>query len=185
VRAMNREEILRNAKNHCFFIGLNDSGAELCKSNTIYGVAGIHYVQHQLGISQNATFIATPDMTITRNASRWKSGFGYGGKVSWGEGDHDFIILNTKPNACGMLVGGLEELPNIEALIKKLHEMERSTTQIDGIEVIWDFYKSNHFIDLFEVKPVTKIDLDLPPYAFIIHGSAGEFKGDNELGFGL
>jgi len=182
---MNREEILRNAKNHCFFIGLNDSGAELCKANTIYGIAGIHYVQHQLGISQNATFIATPDMTITRNASRWKSGFGYGGKVSWGEGDHDFIILNTKPNACGMLVGGLEELPNIEVLIKKLHEMERSTTQIDGIEVIWDFYKSNHFIDLFEVKPVTKIDFDLPPYAFIIHGSAGEFKGDNKLGFGL
>jgi len=182
---MNREKILRNAKDHCFFIGLTDSGAELCRANTIYGIAGIHYVQHQPGMSPSATFIATPDMTITRNASRWKSGFGYGGKVSWGEGDHDFIILNTKPNACGMLVGGLEELPDIESLIKKLHEMETSTTQIDGIEVIWDFYKSNHFIDLFEVTPVTKIDLDLPPYAFIIHGSADEFKGDNELGFGL
>ena len=49
---MNKEEMLRNAKNHCFFIGLNDSGAELCKANTVYGIAGIHCVQNQLGIAQ-------------------------------------------------------------------------------------------------------------------------------------
>jgi len=76
--AMNTEGMLRNAKNHCFFIGLSDSGAELCKANTVYGIAGIHYVQNQLDISPNATFISTPDMTITRNSSRWRSGFGYG-----------------------------------------------------------------------------------------------------------
>lgn len=46
-RAMNKEEMLRNAKNHCFFIGLNDSGAELCRANTVYGIAAIHYVQNQ------------------------------------------------------------------------------------------------------------------------------------------
>jgi hypothetical protein len=136
-------------------------------------------------MSPNATFIATPDMTITRNASRWKSGFGYGGKISWGEGDNELTILNTKPNACGMLVGGLEELPDIETLIKKLHEMETSTISIDGTKVIWDFYKSNHFLDLFEAKLVAKIDFNLPPYAFIIHGSVQEFKGNNELGIGL
>jgi len=182
---MNRQELLKNARNHCFFIGLNDSGAALCRANSIYGIAGIHYVQQKLGMKANATFITTPDMTITRNESRWKSGFGYGGKVSWGEGDIEFIILNTKPNACGMLVGGLEELPDIKSLIKKLYEIEMSKIQIDDIEVTWDFYKSNHFIDLFEVKPVAKIELNLPPYAFIIHGSADEFKGDNKLGFGL
>jgi hypothetical protein len=63
--------------------------------------------------------------------------------------------------------------------------MDTNSIQIEGIEVVWDFYKSNHFIDLFEVKPTAKIDLNLPPYAFVIHGSADEFKGDNELGFGL
>jgi len=182
---MKKEEMLLNAKNHCFFIGLNDSGAELCRANIVYGIAGIHYVQNQIGISPNATFISTPDMTITRNASRWRSGFGYGGKISWGAGDDDLVILNVKPNACGMLVGGLEELPNIEDLIKKLHEMEASTIKINGIEVIWDFYKSNHFIDLFHVKPVAKLDQNLPPYAFIIHASADEFRGDNESGFGV
>lgn len=182
---MNNEELLRNGKDHCFFIGLTDSGAELCKANTPYGIAGIHHAQHQLGRTPNATFIATPDMTITRNVTRWESGFGYGGKISWGEGDDDLVILNVKPNACGMLVGGLEELPDSESLIKKLHEMETGTIKIDSIEVVWDFYKSNHFIDIFRVKPVIKTDLNLPPYAFIIHGSADEFKGDNELGFGL
>jgi len=183
--ATNTEEMLQNAKNHCFFIGLNDSGAELCRANSVYGIAGIHYVQNQLGISPNATFISTPDMTITRNASRWRNGFGYGGKVSWGAGDDDLVILDVRPNACGMLVGGLEEPPAIESLIKKLHEMETSTIEIDGVEVIWDFYKSNHFIDVFRLKPVVRLDVDLPPYAFIIHGSAEEFRADNESGFGL
>ncbi len=179
------EEILRNAKKHCFFAGLNDSGSELCKVNTPYGMAGIHYLQHHLGMEPNATFISTPDMTITRNTSRWKSGFGYGGKISWGKGDDDLIVLNTKPNACGMLVGGLEGLPEIENLIRKLNEIEAEAIKIDGIEVIWDFYKSNHFIDVFEVKPVAKVDFDFPPYAFIIHSSGDEFKGDNKSGFGL
>ncbi|MHC4596136.1 MAG: hypothetical protein ACYS19_14505 [Planctomycetota bacterium] len=64
--AMKTEEMLRNAKNHCFFVGLNDSGAELCRANSLYGIAGIHYVQNQLGMTPNATFISTPDMTITR-----------------------------------------------------------------------------------------------------------------------
>jgi len=182
---MNKEQILRNAKNHCFFIGLNDSGSELCKANTVYGIAGIHCIQNQLGVSPNATFISTPDMTITRNTGRWKSGFGYGGKISWGSGDNDLIILDTKPNACGMLVGGLEELPNIVSLIKKLHELEASKMEIEGIEVTWEFYKSNHFIDLFRVKPIAKLDQELPPYAFIIHGSADEFKRDNKAGCGI
>ena len=182
---MNKEEILRKAKQHCFFIGLNDSGAELCKANTVYGIAGIHHVQKQLGISPNATFISTPDMTITRNTSRWGSGFGYGGKISWGAGDNDLIILDTKPNACGMLVGALDKPPDIVKLIKKLHGLEASKMVMDGIEVSWDFYKSNHFIDVFRLEPVAKLDQSLPPYAFIIHGSADEFRQDNDAGFGI
>jgi hypothetical protein len=182
---MNKEEMLLNAKKHCFFIGLNDSGAELCRANSVYGIAGIHYIQNQLGLSPNATFISTPDMSVTRNTSRWQSGFGYGGKISWGAGDNKLIILDTKPNACGMLVGGLEALPDIESLIKKLHEIETDTIQMDGVDVIWDFYKSNHFIDVFRIKPVAKLAQELPPYAFIIHGSADEFRGDNNSSFGI
>ena len=178
-----RGEMLRNARDHCFFAGLNDSGAELCKANIPYGIAGIHCLQQHLGMEPDATFVSTPDMTITRNAGRWKSGFSYGGKISWGEGNDEVIVLNTKPNACGMFVGGLEELPEIEGLIRKLYDLEAEAMEIDGVEVIWDFYKSNHFIDLFKVEPVTADSF--PPYAFIIHSSADEFKADNEFGFGL
>jgi hypothetical protein len=184
-KAIDKAGLLRNAKSHCFFVGLSDGGAELCRVNTIYGIAGIHYVQNQLGMSPNATFISTSDMTVTRNVSRWRSGFGYGGKISWGNGSDDLIILDVKPNTCGMLVGGLEELPEIESVIKKLHAIGARAVEIDGIEVVWDFYKSNHFIDLFRVKPVAKLDRNLPPYAFIIHGSASEFTADNKSGFGI
>ncbi|GAI16099.1 unnamed protein product, partial [marine sediment metagenome] len=151
----------------------------LCKANSIYGIAGIHYVQNLLGMEPNATFIFTPDMTITRNVGRWRSGFGYGGKISWGDGNNDLIILNTKPNACGMIIGGLEKLPEIEDLIEKLYEMEKDTIKIDGIKIKWDFYKSNHFIDLFRVEPVENLDFYLSPYFFIIHGSVGELTKDN------
>ena len=180
---MNKEEILKNAKKHCFFIGLNDSGAELCKANAVYGIAGIHCVQSQLGMSPNATFISTPDMTITRNTSRWKSGFGYGGKISWGEGNDDLLILNVKPNACGMLVGGLEQLPDIESLINKLHKLEMDTIKIDGVKVVWDFYKSNHFIDVFEVKPLPRLILTyrdmLLPYMDLPMSSVGIMNQDS------
>jgi len=81
------EDLLKKAKDYCFFIGVNDSGAELCKANSVYGIAGIHYLQDKLGITSNATFISTPDMTITRNTARCRSGFGYVGKISCGEGD--------------------------------------------------------------------------------------------------
>lgn len=182
---MEHEKLLRNARNHCFFIGLSDSGAELCKTNSPYGLANIHFVQQLLGRSPDATFVSTPDMTITRNATRWMSGFGYGGKLTWGDGTDPLVFLDTKPNACGMLLGGLDELPDIESLIRKLHEIETSRLSLDEVEISWDFYKSNHFIDLFEAFPTTKLDFDLPRYTFVIHGSAGEFRGDTDLGFGL
>ena len=41
-------------------------------------------------------------------------------------------------------------MPDIEKLIKRLNEIENDGHKIDGITVEWDFYKSNHFIDIFE-----------------------------------
>ncbi len=182
---MDKQKLLKKAKDHCFFIVNKDSGSELCRANMVYGLASIHFIQKELGLEQNAFFISTPDMTITRNINRWKSGFGYGGKISWGEGKHKLIILNTKPNGCGMLVGGLDKLPDTDNLIKRMYEIENTPVKINGINVNFDFYKSNHFIDIFVVKPILKTVTPLPPFAFIIHGSVEEYNGDNHLGFGL
>jgi hypothetical protein len=182
---MDKDNLLHEAAEHCFFLELNDSGAQLCRANVPYGIAQIHHLQRTLGMKADATFIATPDMTVTRNTNRWKSGFGYGGKITWGSGTDELVVLNVKPNACGMLVGGLNELPDSFDLIKRMHDMEREKSSIDGVEVEWDFYKSNHFVNVLKVEPVMNSGIDLPPYAFIIHGSAPEFRGDNETGFGL
>lgn len=178
-----KKELLAKAEAHIFSTGLHDIGTRLCKANMKYGLAKIHWVQEQLGLRPDATFISTPDMTITRNAARWKSGFGYGGKISWGDGELELVILDVKPNTCGMLVGGLESLPDISDLVYRLNALKNQKVRIDGIEVKWDFHISNHFIDLFRVKPLG--EEKFPRYAFIIHSSAGELKGDNPRGFGF
>lgn len=179
----NKNDLLERAADHIFSTGLRDGGTQLCRANMKYGLAKIQWVQEQLGLKPDATFISTPDMTITRNAARWHSGFGYGGKISWGAGDKDLVILNVKPNTCGMLVGGLDCLPEISKLVHKIEEMKDRKDQIDGIDLQWDFHLSNHFIDLFWVKPLGEVQLN--EYVFIIHSSARELTGDNRIGFGL
>jgi hypothetical protein len=46
----------------------------------------------------------------------------------------------------------------------------------------WDFGISNHFINCFETKNLS--DMKLPPYIFLIHGSAPEFRSTKD-GLGL
>ena len=179
----NNKELLTRADAYIFSTGVIDAATHLCRANMKYGLAKIHWVQERLGLKPDATFISTPDMTISRNATRWKSGFGYGGKVSWGDGDIELVVLNTKPNTCGMLVGGLDRLQESSELICKIDKLRGRKSEIDGIEVQWDFELSNHFIDLFWVKPLS--DAELPEYIFIIHSSARELTGDNRTGFGL
>ncbi len=174
---------LEIAKKHIFSTGLGDIGSSLCRENMKYGIAKIHWIQEQLGMETNATFISSPDETVTKNEIRWKNGFGYGGKISWGDGTSKVIILDVMPNACGMLVGGMNEIPKPGKLIERINTIEHTELYIDDIRVIWDFSKSNHFIDVFKV--VRLADVDFPDYAFIIHGGAPELKGDNAKGFGL
>lgn len=174
---------LEIAKTHIFSTGIGDAGSSLCKANMVYGVAKIHYAQEQLGLSPDATFISGPDETITRNENRWKDGFGYGGKISWGDGNSKMIVLDVMPNACGMLVGGLDELPTPQQLIKKIGPLIEEKIYVDDIRVQWDFSKSNHFIDLYSI--VKTADIDLPKYGFIIHSGAPELKGENPKGNGF
>jgi hypothetical protein len=183
---MDREEYLSRAKDHLFMTGINDNGMKLCAANIVYGIAKIHFLQEKLGLKADATFISTPDATITRNAERWNNGFGYGGKVEWGNGTLELMILDLLPNACGMLVGGLEELPQIETLIDKVStiSVKSSDIKVNGIKVVWDFGKGNHFIDVFKVRDIMGMENFLP-YMFIIHGAGDELRDDNTKGYGL
>jgi len=180
---MDKEEFLNEAEKHIFSMGLGDSGSKLCKANMKYGLAKIHYWQESSGITPRATFISTPDMTVTRNVNRWRAGFGYGGKISWGKGDEEIIVLNTKPNACGMFVGGLERFPDEKRLLERVEVFQKKKSFVNKIKVKWDFSKGNHFIEIFSVKPM--VEVELPPYVFVIHGSASELRENSPFAWGL
>ena len=180
---MDKEEFLNEAEKHIFSMGLGDSGSKLCKANMKYGLAKIHYWQESSGITPKATFISTPDMTVTRNVNRWRAGFGYGGKISWGKGDEEIIVLNTKPNACGMFVGGLERFPDEKKLLEKVEVFQKKKSFVNKIKVKWDFSKGNHFIEIFSAKPM--VEVELPPYVFVIHGSASELRENSPFAWGL
>ncbi len=182
IRLSNKDRLLR-AYDHIFSAAINDFGRKLAEVNFGYGLSKIHFVQEALGLKPDATFIGSPDMTVTRNVARFKNGYGYGGKLSWGDNNSDFVILDIKPNACGMLVGGLNKIPPYKDLLEKIEKIRGSVKEIDGIKTEWDFDKSNHFIDVFHIKSLS--DTEFPPYGFIIHGGTGEFKKENPFGDGL
>jgi hypothetical protein len=180
---MHPEALVHRSEQHIFSTGLLDSGARLGLANMRYGLAKIHWAQEQLGLPADATFVTAPDLTVTRNTTRWASGFGYGGAITWGDGEHDLVFLDLKPNACGMIVGGLDSLPDKRDLLHRVHELTCEPIETDGVRISWDFGRSNHFIDLFEVEQLA--DVDFPPYAFMMHFAGGELRGETEHGPGL
>ncbi|MFX1304799.1 MAG: hypothetical protein ACFE9X_15705 [Promethearchaeota archaeon] len=182
ISELSKSDLLDRASQFIFSTGLNDGASKLCKANMKYGLSMFHLIQEKYGFEPKATFISSPDETISRNKYRWNSGLGYGGRLNWGSGEDKLIFLNTKPNCCGILVGGFEELPDPYELIKKIDRIKSEELYHDEILIDWDYGISNHFINCFETKNLS--DIDLPPYIFLIHGSAPEFR-DNSYGMGL
>jgi hypothetical protein len=180
---MDRQMLLQRATEHTFSTGLDDSGARLGLANMKHGLAKIHLAQEALGLVPDATFITAPDLTVTRNQTRWRSGFGYGGRLTWGDGQQELIVLDLKPNCCGMLAGGLDHPPARDTLLQRARGLQADELSIDGIPLQWDFGQSNHFITLFRVTPLD--DSPLLPYAFVIHGSGSELRGETTWGDGL
>ena len=183
VSELTKSDLLDRASQFIFSTGLNDGASKLCKANMKYGLAQFHLIQEKYGFEPKATFISSPDETISRNKFRWNSGLGYGGRLNWGNGNEKLIFLNVKPNCCGLLVGGLEEVPDPYDLIKKIDKIKSVEIFHDDILIDWDYGVSNHFINCFETKNLS--DVNLPPYIFLIHGSAPEFRDDNKHGIGL
>jgi hypothetical protein len=175
---------LERARDHLFSASVDDSGARLCEANVPYGLAKLHWVQEQLGLPQDATFVASPDCTITRNVRRWQQGIGYGGVYEW---SGDFAVLDIKTNSCGMIVGSLPEFPELEDVRARLHQLDELALTLDGIELDNDLTESNHFVDVFEVSE-DKSTEKAPGgarYFFIMHSSGHELRGATAHGPGL
>ncbi|MHA1775478.1 MAG: hypothetical protein DRO88_00130 [Promethearchaeia archaeon] len=182
---LSKKELLKRAKSFYFSLGVEDGASSLCRWNFQYGLAKIHYAQEQLGKDPLATFISTPDETISRNKIRWQNGYGYGGKLTWGDAHDPLIFIDTKPNACGMLVGGLDELPEPSEIIQNINKIIQKEVYIDDIKIQWDFKKGNHFIDVFEIEEKFNDSMRFPNFMFVIHGSAPELRQKNEKGIGI
>lgn len=179
-----KKSLLKRAEEHIFSTGLNDGTSRMCLANMQYGLAKMHIMQQKYGLSPDATFITTPDETVSRNSVRWEAGISYGGRVAWGSGKEKLTVLDVKPNCCGMLVGGLHDLPKPKNILRRVFELEQKASYINDVRVEWDFYKGNHFIDVFRVD-VKESGLNLPKYAVILHAGCPEFKGETEKGMGL
>ena len=182
ISELSKIDLLKRAKEHIFSTGLNDGASKLCRANMKYGLAQFHLIQEKYGFEPKATFISSPDETISRNNFRWNSGLGYGGRLNWGDGNDKLIFLNVKPNCCGILVGGLKEIPDPYDLIKTIDKVKNMELYDNDVLINWDYGVSNHFINCFETKNLS--DIDFPPYMFMIHGSAPEFR-DDKYGIGL
>lgn len=182
VSELSKTELLKRAEKFIFSTGLNDGASRLCKANTKYGLAQFHLIQEKYGFEPKATFISSPDETISRNLIRWSSGLGYGGRINWGCGSDEIVFLNTKPNQCGILAGGLEEAPDPYEIIKRIDEIKQINLYYNDVKLEWDYGISNHFINCFETNSLS--DIELPPYIFFVHGSSPELR-DDKYGIGF
>jgi len=171
---MTSSEIVALARTRILGASLSDLGALLGKANLVYGLAKILWYQDQTGVPTDAEFHMTADFAITRNRTRWSLGFAYGGMVTW---SGPFMILDLKPNACGMLAGGLDQLPDLQ----RWKEMTAPGTgvdigaDVDGERAVWDFETSNHFFQVYRAEWKQWSGAQ-PPFVFLLHGSGDEHR---------
>ena len=97
ISELSKLELIRRANDYIFSTGLNDGASKLCKANMKYGLAKFHLIQEKYGFKPKATFISSPDETISRNNFRWNSGLGYGGRLNWGN-NNDKMKITEKLN---------------------------------------------------------------------------------------
>lgn len=162
--------------------GVGDVGEALCGANMPYGLAKIQWVQRELGLPADASFIGAPDATVTRNSARWTQGFGYGGRIQW---TGDFAVLDIKSNACGMIVVALDDPPPNDVIVERARELERQPLVVEGVEVEFDLGEGNHFLDVCRLaETYGGAQADAATYA-VIHSSGHEHRERSPKGPGI
>ncbi len=181
---MDNRELLDRAQNYIVTsLAVDDSATNLARTNMIYGLAKMHYVQETLGYPANALFIGATDMTTTRYPTKWQWGQAIGGMLSWGDGSLPLVFLDLQISTSTALVGGLDREPDLRVVTARTDCLRRNRPNIMGIEVDWDYDNGNHFINAYRVKSVSQENL--PPYVFVVHGGDSEVKRPSALGTGL
>jgi hypothetical protein len=175
-----RAGLLEFAGERCFFLDLGDFGARLGRANMPYGIARIHAVQRAIGLAPDATYVSTPDSTVTRNVPRWSAGFAYGGAVEW---SGDLVPVELRPNFCGMIVAGLDRPIDADEFDRRRRHWSETPLEVDGATALWDADHANHFVTQYRVSdPATTGG---HPFVLVLHSSGAERRGPGPWGPGL
>ena len=170
---MGAKKLLKSAEKHTFSLGVRDLASTLSYQNMMYGLGKI------LHVLDNCICVFGPDATITRNIRRWQNGFGYGAVIRWFE--EGIMFPEIMPNACGMIVIKLDELPEKKDLFEAVSYIEDNVITLDGIELKPDFGHGNHFLEFYsslELSPELGSLMPSDSYYAILHCSAPEKKDD-------
>ena len=161
---------------------IEDSGSILSLHNIQTGLAKILSVLQTLNYPLDAGFVASPDITPPKGISKWKWGLSAGGVLSWGPGERPLVFLDPRVSIGSALAGGLNTLPDMCRILENIRQAKSNPPAVMGIQAQWDYNKGNHFINLYKTGSHEKT---LPPYVFILHGSAKEVTVPSALGTGL
>ena len=172
--------LLEEAANHIYDFGSQDASDILAKLNLKHGLAKLIWVlrKHKVD-TENLFAVTSPDSGITRNKERWQAGFSYGCLLRWPskeEAGSAFAFPEIRPNACGMLVAKLNEIPSLNELCERLHKIEKEGVEVESERLKLNVGISNHFIELCKVEESNSPELKPGDNVAVIHTSPSEFK---------
>lgn len=163
--------LLQLSEERIFSMGPRDLSSALSYKNMSHGLGKMISV-----LEGDVYCVLGPDASITRNKKRWSSGFGYGGVIRWK--NEKVMFPEIRPNACGMLLMGLEKLPEKKELIRKAAKLSENEAVLDGIEIESDFGSGNHFFEFYEPMEISAgySDALSHNYFALLHSSGPELK---------
>lgn len=169
------DERMKNAEKYLFSLGVNDPAEEVGRTNALFYLAKIHYIQEKLGYKQQGMFIGAPDFTFQTTPHKFYGSVPEGGKIIWGDGSYDLILGEMEFDFCGMLVGAVKNDPDLEEILDTLYKMKEKNLEIGGRKIgLRNFSQGSHFLNLYEVKNYEV--LDLPKVVAVLHTSSDEMR---------
>jgi len=174
-RDLDKKALIDASTKRIFSFGPRDLASALAYENMRYGLGKIMYALDDYDVS----CVFGPDATVTRNVERWESGFGYGAVIRWPK--KGIFFPEIKPNACGMLLAKIDELPSREDIIRRMSEVAEAELFLDGVRLKPDFGHGNHFFEFYSVLESSPDVGDVVPkdsFYVLLHGSAPEKKAE-------
>lgn len=168
-----RADLLAAAKGLIYLSHEPDTSAKLATQNLMYGLGRILFALQEIDPGATAAFLGAPDFTITRTATRWKSGFAYGGVLVLRNSTRAIVFPELRPNTCGTTVGLLKNDLQPREFVRRVSSRSRNSGQPE-----WDYSRRNHFVNLYRSSVHAR-------QAFVIHGCPSWIKSDSAAGPGL